>query len=76
MNKIITKTSKQYEYEKSLKDKETMENRTCPECGHYDIFNGITQSLRREGGFFFSKHVRYNIYKCKKCGCRWEIKQD
>lgn len=76
MNKNIIKTSKQHKREKYLNDKRIIEESTCPECGYYDIFNGMIQSWRYEGGFLFGKYGTYNIYKCKECGCEWEIKQD
>ena len=34
---------------------------TCPECGYYDIWNGM-----------FSD-AEYDYYTCQKCGCEWRI---
>lgn len=48
---------------------------TCPICGYYSPFNGMIESNRLEGGFFFGKYVKYDLYTCKACGCEWEIKR-
>ena len=34
---------------------------TCPECGNYDIWNGM-----------FSD-AEYDYYTCKRCGVKWRI---
>ena len=34
---------------------------TCPECGYYDIWNG----MRTDG--------EYDYYTCQKCGVEWRI---
>lgn len=63
--KIITKTSKQAMLEKEIKEKLEKENKTCPECGHYDVWNGMTESYEPLKG-------RREYFECTKCGCQWE----
>lgn len=75
MMKNIIKTSKQHQYEQSLKEEKMTDDCTCPECGCCELMNGLLESRRYEGGFFFGKYVTYDIYKCVECGCEWEIKQ-
>lgn len=69
--KIITKTS---DISKLEEETYTIDC-TCPMCGYYSPFNGMLQSNRLEGSFFFSKYVTYDIYTCNACGCEWEIKR-
>ena len=34
---------------------------TCPECGYYDIWNGMITD------------EEYDYYTCRKCGTKWRI---
>ena len=34
---------------------------TCPECGYYDIWNGMITD------------GEYDYYTCKKCGTEWKV---
>ena len=53
----ITKTRYDVEREKI---KERLDA-TCPECGYYDIWNGMITD------------EEYDYYTCKRCGTRWRI---
>lgn len=62
--KIVTKTSKQEQLEKSFKDVE----RTCPECLKY----GIGMTVSKTQGFFNVTRLKQTKYSCFNCGCKWE----
>ena len=53
----ITKTRYDIEREK-IKEKLDSE---CPECGYYDIWNG----MMTDG--------EYDYYTCRKCGVEWKV---
>ena len=53
----IIKTRYEVEREK-IKDKL---DATCPECGYYDIWNGMITD------------EEYDYYTCRKCGVEWRI---
>ena len=53
----IIKTSYEVEREK-IKAKL---DATCPECGYYDIWNGMITD------------GEYDYYTCQKCGAKWRI---
>ena len=53
----ITKTRYEVEREK-IKDKL---DATCPECGFYDIWNGMITD------------GEYDYYTCKRCNAEWRI---
>lgn len=53
----IIKTSYDVEREK-IKEKL---DATCPECGYYDIWNGMITD------------GEYDYYTCRKCGTQWKV---
>ena len=53
----IIKTSYDVEREK-IKEKLNSE---CPECGYYDIWNGMITD------------GEYDYYTCRKCGTQWKV---
>lgn len=53
----ITKTRYDVEREK-IKEKLDSE---CPECGYYDIWNGMITD------------GEYDYYTCRKCGTEWKV---
>lgn len=72
--KRITKTGAQARKEMSIREMIDRENATCPECGYYDLFNGGVCCTRREG-WFKVKHKNFELFKCRKCGCEWEVEE-
>ena len=56
--KIIISTS--YEAQSEKKQREI--DATCPECNHYDAWNGGTTN------------GTYDFYTCRKCKCEWKVK--
>ena len=53
----ITKTRYDVEREKI---KERLDSE-CPECGYYDIWNGMITD------------GEYDYYTCRKCGTKWKV---
>ena len=75
--KIITKTSQKAKKEKTMKEMIERENCTCPSCGHYDLFNrGVVQTRWIKTGLLNGKYKEFELFKCRKCGCEWEIQKD
>lgn len=63
--KVITKTAKQAKIEKQIQKELDKEKGTCPECGHYDVWNGMTES-------YIPLKGQCEYFECKKCSCQWE----
>ena len=57
MKKKITKTSEQAKREEINRK----EKYICPECNYYSVYNILGLGMKIEK------------FKCKKCGCEWEI---
>lgn len=64
--KEITK----YPWEIEMEEQQAIDDCTCPVCGYYSPLNGGL--YRTVWGFFHDKE--YELYECKKCGTRWEIR--
>ena len=56
---------------------EKIQNDTCPKCGHYSLFNGVGIEVRNVAkGLSRAKYKEFELYKCRKCGCEWEVEED
>ena len=64
--KEITK----YPWEIEMEEQQAKDDCTCPVCGYYSPLNGGL--YRTVWGFFHDKE--YELYECKKCGTRWQIR--
>ena len=64
--KEITK----YPWEIEMEEQQAIDDCTCPVCGYYSPLNGGL--YRTVWGFFHDKE--YELYECKECGTRWEIR--
>lgn len=72
--KIITKTSQEAKKGRTIKEMIERENCTCPSCGHYNLFNGgIVQTQWVKTGLFSGRYKKVKLFKCKKCGCEWQV---
>lgn len=66
IKRSIIKTSKEAIFEEEEAEKLEIKKKTCPECGHYNVWNGITESYSPRKGYT-------EYFKCKKCHCQWEF---
>ena len=64
--KKTTNTSKQGKREEINRK----EKYICPECNYYSVYNILGLGVKIENNI----RVKFERFKCGKCGCEWEVK--
>lgn len=67
----IKVSSNEFNRKKQLEKEATKGCDKCPECGkELEIYIPVCRQFTK--GFFKTKCMQINYYRCRECGCEWE----